>query len=144
MVLSPDGRLLACSSGGFGMDHAVRLWNLRSRYEPRILTGDSRSVTCLAMSGDGQFLASGSGDCTIRLWSTELARLNQLPAARASLKDLAWLQAARREENLSEREQRAFAFLEALLRWRHRLDIFVEEGSPRRPEPGVFDIEIEQ
>jgi hypothetical protein len=144
LVISPDGNLLACSSGGgLGMDHTVRLWNLRKRQLAGVLQGHSRAVSCLAMSPDGLLLASGSGDSTIRLWSAELPRLGRLPIAHTSLQDLEWVQGALASEFLSEGERRAFAFLAALMRWRRRLDILVDEAAPRVVELGAFDIELE-
>jgi WD40 repeat protein len=144
LVISPDGELLASASGGgWGLDHTVRLWNLVKRRPLRILTGHTRYATCLALSPDGRTLASGSGDNTIRLWSAELSRLSQLPVGRATLKDLEWIQTALAAPETSKAEKEALLFIAALIRWRRRLDILVDEVVPRVIELGAFDIEIE-
>jgi WD40 repeat protein len=144
LVMSPDGRFLASSSGGgLGLDHTVRLWDLTGRQGMRILSGHNRYVNCLAMSQDGRLLASGSGDCTIRLWSAELHRLIHLPVGQATLKDLEWVQAQLQRKAISKAERKTLEFIAALIRWRRRSDILVEEGAARVIELGEFDIEIE-
>jgi WD40 repeat protein len=144
LLISPDGQLLASASGGgWSVDHTVRLWSLAQRQPLRILTGHTRYVTCLAISPDGQTLASGAGDSTIRLWSAELSRLSQLPVGRARLTDLEWVQDALRAPETSDAERNAFEFIAALIRWRRRSDIMVDEAAPRVIELGEFDIEIE-
>jgi WD40 repeat protein len=144
LVLSSDGRFLASSSGGgLGLDHEVRLWDLTGRKAMRILIGHDRYVACLAMSQDGGLLASGSGDNTIRLWSAELDRLIHLPVGRAALKDLEWVQHVLRGKGISKAERKTLEFIAALIRWRRRSDILVEESAGRVIELGEFDIEIE-
>jgi WD40 repeat protein len=144
LLVTPDGRMLACCSGGdFGYDHSVRLWSLNGRLECRSLTGHTRSVCCLAMSPDGQLLASGSGDMTIRLWSAELVRLSRTPIAQTSLADLDWVQSVLNRQDLVEDERASLTFIAALMRWRRRGDVFVDEVAPRVIELGEFDIEIE-
>lgn len=143
LVLSADGNLLACSSGGgLGTNHTVRLWRMPQGKALATLEGHSRYIACLAMSAHGRLLASGSGDGTIRLWSAELERLTHLPAAQASLKDLDWVQRAARDGRLHAKTKPALAFIEALLRRRRRLDIFVDDALPHVIEVGEFDIEI--
>ena len=144
VVISPDGQLLASAAGGgWGGTPTVQLWSLPERRPLRTLTGHTRYVSCLAMTPDGQMLASGAGDSTIRLWSTELSRLSQLPVARATLQDLEWVQATLRAPEPTEAEKNALKFIAALIRWRRRSDILVGEAAPRMIELGEFDIEIE-
>jgi len=146
LVMSSDGRLLAASSrGGWGPDHIVRVWSLRGRLgqPPRHLSGHTRTVTCLAISPDNSLLASGGDDGVIRIWSAELERLSRLPVGKATLQDLEWVQSQLRSDTISEAEQRAFRFIAALMRWRRRGDIFVDDAAPRVIEVGEFDIEIE-
>jgi hypothetical protein len=66
-----------------------------------------------------------------------------LPAGQARLQDLEWVQATLKKEGLTVAEQRALEFIAALIRWRRRSDILVDEAAPRIIELGAFDIEIE-
>jgi WD40 repeat protein len=144
LLISPDGRLLATAGGGgWSVDHTVRLWSLEQRRLLRVLDGHTRYVGCLAISPEGQTLASGAGDSTIRLWSAELSKLSKLPVGRARLSDLEWVQATLRAAETSDVEKNALEFIAALIRWRRRADILVDEAAPRVIELGEFDIEIE-
>ncbi|KAG9063878.1 hypothetical protein KI688_003992 [Linnemannia hyalina] len=66
LTYSPDGQQLA-----LGTDTSVYLWDLKSD-EPGVkLKGHSGMVGCIAYSPCGQWLASGSGDETVRLWQRQ-------------------------------------------------------------------------
>ena len=70
----PDGdvRLIASS----GMDTTVRLWDLSaSPASMRVLRGHRDLVRAVSWSPDGELLASGSDDLTIRLWDPESGEL---------------------------------------------------------------------
>src|SRR5262249_8237045 len=60
---SQAGKTLAVCSA-----NAVSLWNLPIRREVAILKGHTGVVTDVAFSPDGNTLASGSWDGTVRLW----------------------------------------------------------------------------
>ena len=63
IVFSPDGKTLFC-----GTDDGIHLWNIRTGEHKRMLTGHTDVVYTIALSSDGNILASGSWDNTIRLW----------------------------------------------------------------------------
>jgi len=77
LSFSPDGRTLVGA-----VSKTVDLWSLpdgmlqwrlpddTTRYLPlKILEGHEGSITSLTISPDGRIIASGSEDCTMRLWS---------------------------------------------------------------------------
>jgi WD40 repeat protein len=73
-VFSPDGRLLASARA-----YSVRIWNLRGAGERIVLPGHDDSVPTLMFSPDGQHLASGSADTTVRIWDVARGRLAYAP-----------------------------------------------------------------
>jgi len=74
---SPDGKTVASGSqpdgrGVFGVrDSTIKLWNVLTGKEIRILTGHEDGVLSVSFSPDGKTLASGSADQTIKLWNLE-------------------------------------------------------------------------
>ncbi|MCY3743657.1 MAG: trypsin-like peptidase domain-containing protein [Candidatus Poribacteria bacterium] len=68
---SPDGEMLASSEGLY--DKTIRLWDVNTGVNLRILTGDAVSV---AFSPDGETLATGSRR-EIRLWDARTGRHQQ-------------------------------------------------------------------
>jgi len=73
VVFSPDGRLLASGScarwdGYFCREGEIKLWEVATGSVVRTLTGHTDTVRSVAFSPDGQLLASGSDDRTIKLW----------------------------------------------------------------------------
>jgi WD40 repeat protein len=85
LAISADAQTLA-SSGG---DKTVKIWDLNSQVQSvlnsstlrsqqlplRTLTGHSDWVRAVAISPDGQILASGSDDNTIKLWHLHTGKL---------------------------------------------------------------------
>lgn len=64
-AVSPDGRMAATG----GQDDAVRLWEIASGKQRRVMYGDRKSsVHAAAFSIDGTILATGSSNGFIRLW----------------------------------------------------------------------------
>ena len=63
LVFSPDGKTLFC-----GTNDGIDLWDIHTGEHKKTLTGHTDWVATIALSSDGNILASGSGDTTIRLW----------------------------------------------------------------------------
>ena len=63
IVFSSDGKTLFCGTGD-----GIHLWNAYTGEYKKTLTGHTDSVKTIARSSDGNILASGSRDNTIRLW----------------------------------------------------------------------------
>jgi WD domain, G-beta repeat len=71
-AFSPDGRLLAAATD----DHAVHLWDLRTRKECRRLGGCPSDLRAIVFSPDGQRLAGGTQakPAAIYLWDVTTGR----------------------------------------------------------------------
>jgi WD40 repeat protein len=67
VAFSPDGQFLVSGS----RDQSVRLWNIDSGEQVRVLKGHTDRVSSVAFSPDGQFLVSGSRDKSVRLWNID-------------------------------------------------------------------------
>ena len=76
---SPDGKKIASASGDIApngsvissendSDNTIKLWSVTTGEEIHTLTGHFRGVSSIDFSPDGQMLASGGFDETLRLW----------------------------------------------------------------------------
>lgn len=63
IAFHPDGTLVSGSH-----DHTINIWD-QSGLVIRTLTGHTAPVRAVAVSPDGAYLASGSSDCTVKLWN---------------------------------------------------------------------------
>jgi WD40 repeat protein len=70
VAFSSDGKLLASAAD----DRTVRLWNVQTGSEIRVLRGHRLPVNLVSFSPDGQRLASASNDGTVRIWEVGTGR----------------------------------------------------------------------
>jgi len=64
VAFSPNGNTLVSGSA----DNTIKLWDVSTGREIRILSGHSNNVYSVAFSSDGKTVISGSWDDTIKLW----------------------------------------------------------------------------
>jgi len=112
-ALSPEGRLVAVAGYGFEGDRGyVTIADLRSGEVLGTLRGHADTVSALAFSPDGRWLASGSGDRTVRIWHTvddkQDARpwecVSTLEGHRGRIADVAWAPDSRQIVSSSDDE----------------------------------------
>ena len=72
VAVSPDGQTVATVNNA--LSPTIRLFNTQTWRERPRLVGHSASIYALAMSEDGQLLASASFDQTVRLWEVDDGR----------------------------------------------------------------------
>lgn len=67
VALSADGRILATAGG----DNLIRIWDVASGQELRVLRGHTAAVSHLYLSADGRTLVSADADNRINVWTTD-------------------------------------------------------------------------
>jgi hypothetical protein len=81
LAWQPGGNRLAVAGGAPGRSGEILLVDLSSNIPPLELTVTGDEMLCLAFSGDGQHLAAGGADKTLRVFAvtsgTEILRLDQ-------------------------------------------------------------------
>lgn len=73
-TVSPDSQLIA-SAGGLDADNGIRLWDAETNTLQEVLNQHQQPVTSMAFSPSGAYLASGSADQTVIVWSLENSRI---------------------------------------------------------------------
>ncbi len=79
IAFSPDGKVVASASA----DQSIRLWEVASGHEVRLLRGHAQEVMAVAYLPDGHGLVSGCKDGSVWLWdprTTDVARGTPLTA----------------------------------------------------------------
>ncbi|GAA3773294.1 hypothetical protein GCM10022403_005520 [Streptomyces coacervatus] len=72
VAVSPDGKTVATASAHHPdekFDNPVRLWDVESGKRTATLPGHTNGIAYMAFSRDGETLATGSKDKTVRLWN---------------------------------------------------------------------------
>jgi WD40 repeat protein len=78
------GQLKLIATGSY--DEQIRLWDLQTGKEVRLLSGHNGPIFGLSASSDGRWLASASGDRTVKIW--DVASGERLDTLGQSLKEL--------------------------------------------------------
>ena len=87
LAFSPDGKILASA----GYDRLIKLQEVKSNRELRILKDHSDSVYGIAFSPDGKLLASAAADRTVKVWDVSTGnRLYTLSESADWLYTVAW------------------------------------------------------
>ncbi len=68
VAFSPDGRIIASTSGYSLTEPTFKLWDVESRRELRELSGVSGRTSALAFSRDGRWLAASSNYREVKIW----------------------------------------------------------------------------
>lgn len=76
LALSPRANLIAIA----GDEVDIQIWDVRAHRAIAVLRGHTNIITSLAFTPDGKFLASCSGDHTVRMWPVEALYSANTPA----------------------------------------------------------------
>ena len=66
LIVSPDGNTVATAG-----DRYVQVWDRSLKTRLTIMSGHTKPISCITYSPDGKYIASGSDDCTVRIWDAK-------------------------------------------------------------------------
>ena len=101
----------------------------------------SARLTSMQVSPDGAFIATGNDESSVTLWDLRLSCLPELvtrPLSSLTSSDMTWIGSLMRLPGLPEQGADLLQFIWAVLQYRFRYDIQLEEAVSIRP--GDFDI----
>jgi WD40 repeat protein len=64
-------RVAGYGQGGYGKEITIRVWDVATGQRIALLRGHTKTIRDISFSADGQLLASGSEDGTIRIWDIQ-------------------------------------------------------------------------
>lgn len=138
-------RLALDVSGQFllsgGLFPSARLWNVTRGELLTPLQGYQNVISDFLLAPQTRTLATSDWDGKVVLWQFGPALLRAAPLSHLELRDIEWIEAMLARESARHDGAAWLRFALALLHWRHRFDIEVED-APHRIEVGEFDIEI--
>ncbi len=122
IVLNPDGSILSCAclkefSGV--RSGAVELWDTADSTLINVLEGHKGKVNCLAASADGQILASGGEDKTIRIWEFGRIDIGNLSTKQISPSDTQFVKNLLKSRYLPSAKRQWLEFLLKFSAWYH-------------------------
>ncbi|BAU65777.1 WD-40 repeat-containing protein [Stanieria sp. NIES-3757] len=136
-IFSPDGQLLVSWSWD-----TIRLWQMPSGQPIDTFNKYTDGVIDVVFSSDGRLLVSCGNDRMIKLWTSDLPRLGNLPVGRLSEQDREFIQKSLKNKEITQEERYWLEFMQELSNWHRRFDVEVED-APQLINAGEFDIKIE-
>lgn len=77
-IFSNDGKKIISISYSDYYDNIIQIWDAKTGFELKRLIGHKRTINSIALSPDGQHIASASSDKSIRIWDIETGELLSL------------------------------------------------------------------
>ena len=77
-IFSNDGKKIISISYSDYYDNIIQIWDAKTGFELKRLIGHKRTINSIALSPDGQHIASASSDKSIRIWDIKTGELLSL------------------------------------------------------------------